>query len=74
MREYLHGHIICSDECEICGGFLSSVLTQEVAEKDNVIVTTNDLADIFDKQNQKGMGVENERLWKEKHDGNTLFW
>ena len=74
MREYLHGHIICSDECEICGGFLSGVLTQEVAEKDDVIVTTNDLAGIFDKQYQKGMGFENERHWKEKHDGNTLFW
>lgn len=74
MREYLHGHIICSDECEICGGFLSGVLTQKIAEKENIIATTNDLAEIFDKQYQKGMGFKNERHWKEKNDGKTLFW
>lgn len=74
MREFLHGHVICSDECEICGGFLSGILTQEIAEKEDVIATTYDLAEIFDKQYQKGMGFNKERHWKEKHDGKTVFW
>ena len=74
MREFLHGHVICSDECEICGGFLSGILTQEIAEKEDVIATTYDLSEIFDKQYQKGMGFNKERHWKEKHDGKTVFW
>lgn len=74
FREYLHGHIICSDEGEICGGFLTGSITQEMAESEAVITTQPDLASVFDKQYQKGMGFKNEKYWKEKHDGKTLFW
>lgn len=74
FREYLHGHIICSDEGEICGGFLTGKLTQEMAESEIVITTLPDLASIFDEQYRKGMGFKNEKHWKEKHDHKTLFW
>lgn len=74
MREYLHGHIICSDEGEICGGFLTGVLTQELAESDETVVCSPDLASVFDEQYRKGMGFKNEKNWKEKQDGKTLFW
>lgn len=74
LREYLHGHIICSDEGEICGGFLTGKLTQKMAESENVIATAPDLAAVFDEQYRKGMGFKNEKNWKEKHDGKTLFW
>ena len=74
FREYLHGHIIRSDEGEICGGFLTGSITQEMAESEAVITTQPDLASVFDKQYQKGMRFKNEKYWKEKHDGKTLFW
>lgn len=74
MREYLHGHINCSDEGEICGGYLTGKLTQDMAEGDNIITTAPDLASVFDDQYRKGMGFENEKNWKEKHDGKTMFW
>lgn len=74
LREYLHGHIICSDEGEICGGFLTGKLTQKMAESEDVIATVPDLAAVFDEQYRKGMGFKNEKNWKEKHDGKTLFW
>lgn len=74
FREYLHGHIICSDEGEICGGFISGALTQEKAENSDVIVCTPDLASVFDDQYRKGMGFKNEKHWKEKREGKTLFW
>ena len=74
FREYLHGHIICSDEGEICGGYLTGDLTQDMAESEAVIITTPDLAAIFDEHYRLGMGFKNEKYWKEKHDGNTMFW
>lgn len=74
MREYLHGHIICSDEGEICGGYLTGKLTQDLAEGDDIIITAPDLASVFDDQYRKGMGFMNEKHLKEKHDGKTLFW
>lgn len=74
MREYLHGHIICSDEGEICGGYITRALTQDLAESDGIITTAPDLASVFDEQYRKGMGFKNEKHWKEKHDGKTVFW
>lgn len=74
FREYLHGHIICSDEGEICGGYLTGDLTQDMAESEEMITTMPDLAAIFDEQYRKGMGFKNEKFWKEKHDGKTVFW
>lgn len=74
FREYLHGHVICSDEGEICGGFLSGALSQEKAESSDLIVCTPDLASVFDEQYRKGMGLKNEKHWKEKREGKTLFW
>lgn len=74
FREYLHGHIICLDEGEICGGYLTGVISQNMAESEDVITTMPDLASVFDEQYRKGMGFKNEKHWKEKHDGKTVFW
>lgn len=74
MREYLHEHIICSDEGEICGGYISGEITQEIAESEGVVTTTPGLASVFDEQYRKGMGFKNEKHWKEKHDRKTVFW
>jgi len=45
-----------------------------MAESEDVIATVPDLAAVFDEQYRKGMGFKNEKNWKEKHDGKTLFW
>lgn len=74
MRENLHGHLVCSDELEICGGFLSRKLTQKIADSEDVIITAPDLGEVFDKQYAKGMGFKNERMLTEKQSGNYLFW
>lgn len=74
MREYLHGHIICLDEGEICGGYITGKLTQDLAESDDIITTAPELASVFDEQYRKGIGFKNEKRWKEKHDGKTVFW
>lgn len=74
MREYLHGHIICLDEGEICGGYIMGELTQDLAESEDIITTAPNMASVFDEQYRKGMGFKNEKHWKEKHDGKTVFW
>lgn len=72
-REELHGKLICSDELEVCGGFISGVINDEMIEKNDKIVTMPDLANIFDEQYKKGIGFKNEKHWKEKRSGKTLF-
>ena len=59
MREDLHGKLICSDELEVCGGFISGKITNKSIEKADVIATTPDLASLFDSQYYKEMGFKN---------------
>lgn len=74
MRETLHGKLICSDELEICGGFLTGKLNQKQIDKAEVIATAPDLGDIFDKQYHKTMGFKNEKYLYEKQSGKYQFW
>lgn len=74
MREELHGKLICADELEVCGGYILGKLTYEIAKGDDTIVTSPDLANLFDKQYAKGMGFENEKYLKEKKSGKFVFW
>jgi hypothetical protein len=74
MRETLHGKLICSDELEICGGFLTGILRQKQVERVNLIKSNPDWGDVFDKQYHKGMGFKNERLLEEKQSGKYIFW
>ncbi|GET28196.1 hypothetical protein [Prolixibacter sp. SD074] len=74
LREKLHGKLICSDELEISGGYLTGAITENKIEKADTIVTTPDLPAIFDEQYNKGMGFDNEKLLKEKKSGKYIFW
>lgn len=74
LRETLHEKLICADELEICGSFLTSTLNQKQIDKASVIATTPDLGDIFDKQYHKTMGFKNEKYLYEKQSGKYLFW
>jgi hypothetical protein len=66
MREKLHGKLICADESEICGGYISDKISEKLIETNDTILTHHSLADIFDKQYFKGMGFKNEKYLKEK--------
>ena len=74
LREELHGKLICSDELEVCGGYLVGELTEEKVEKADQIVTTPDLPTVFDDQYYKGMGFANEKYLPEKRSGKFRFW
>lgn len=73
IREELHGKLICSDELEVCGGYLLNKISDRIIENNELIVTNPDVAAIFDEQYQKGMGFENEKLLAEKKGGRYMF-
>jgi len=62
MREKLHGHLICSDELEVCGGYLTGTLTNAHASSDDTLALTPDLVAVFDEAYHKGgLGFTNEK-------------
>lgn len=74
LRENLHSKLICSDELEICGGFLTNKLNKKIVQSATMIVTKPDLADIFDKQYNEEIGFKNEKYLMEKRSGKYIFW
>lgn len=73
-REQLYGKLICTDELEICGGYLTGKLTDKVIEDSDMIATSPDLGDVFDEQYRKTMGFVNEKYLHEKQSGKFMFW
>lgn len=73
MRENLHGKLICGDELEICGSYLKKKLSTGIAENSSAILTTPDMASIFDMQYNKGMGFKNEKYLDIKKSGKYIF-
>lgn len=70
LREKLHEKLICSDELEICGGFLEKKITYKSASQKNIIALTPDLSGIFDDHYHRGgIGFENEKNMNFKTDG-----
>ncbi len=74
LREELHGKLICSDELEVCGGYLVGELTEDMVDETDIIVTTPDLPEVFDKQYEKGMGFADEKYLAEKKSEKYRFW
>lgn len=74
FRENLHGKLICMDELEVCGAYISGKITDELAEKEDTILTTPDLANLFDAQYNRGIGFKNEKYLREKRSGKYIFW
>lgn len=72
-REFLHGHVISSDELQICGGYLLGKITANICNAKSFVCCNPNFSLVFDKQYRKGMGFKNERYWKEKHDNTTLL-
>jgi hypothetical protein len=73
MREDLHGKLICADELEICGGFISNIINYELAQKDDTIFTHHSLTSLFDEQYNKGLGFKSEKYIKEKKSGKYMI-
>lgn len=72
-REFLHERVIGTDELEICGGYLTGDLTDEMMQGEDMIYCTPSLADVFDLQYHKGIGFKDEKHWVHKKAGDTLF-
>ncbi len=60
-RERLHGHVLCSDELEICGWYLND-REQFIAntDKEELVNTTPNMGTIFDANYRIGLGFKNE--------------
>lgn len=74
MRKSLHGRLICSDELELFGAFITGEITDEHLRSEDYLVTTPDIAAVFDEQYRKGMGFDNERMLDKKTSGKWMFW
>lgn len=74
FREELHGKITCSDELEICGGYLTKKINAKKIEDLELLKTQPDFGDVFDKQYRKTMGFKNEKNLYEKQSGKYIFW
>lgn len=74
FREELHGKIMCSDELEICGGFLTGKINPKKMKYTDTLITKPDFGDVFDEQYHKTMGLKNEKYLYEKQSGKYRFW
>lgn len=74
FREELHGKVRCSDELEICGGYLTGKINAKRSKYQQIIKTLPEFGDIFDDQYRKGMGFKNEKYLEEKLGGRHMFW
>ena len=74
FREELHGKITCSDELEICGGYLTKKINSKKVEYLELLKTQPEFGDIFDQQYRKTMGFKNEKNLYEKQSGKYIFW
>lgn len=69
LREKLHEKLICSDELEICGGFINKKITYKIASQNNILALTPDLSGVFDDHYHKGgIGFTNEKNMNLKTD------
>lgn len=74
FREEVHGMVTCSDELEICGGFLTNHLNRKKIKYTSTLKTVPEFGDIFDQQYQKTMGFKNEKNLFEKQSGKYMFY
>lgn len=73
-RQNYHGHLICSDELELCGSFLEDENNfKKQSLQEETIVTLSDLTGPIEKSYRDGMGFEKEKYWKEKKDKSVGF-
>lgn len=74
FRENLHGKVTCSDELEICGGYLLKKINPKRVKYYDTVKTEPEYGDIFDVQYRKTLGIKNEKNLYEKQSGKYMFW
>jgi len=74
LREDLHGKLICLDELEVCGSYLTNKINSEIIDNNDTIATAPDTTEIFDAQYTAEMGFDNEKYLNEKRSGKYIFW
>lgn len=73
-RQNYHGHLICSDELELCGSYLANPQQFiEESQKEETIVTLADLTEPIEKAYREGMGFDNERHFEHKKNKDIHF-
>lgn len=73
-REHFHDHLLCGDELELCGLFLSNEEKfKRYSTKEEIISTDADLTTPIEKIYLEGMGFDNERFIAEKKDKHTAY-
>jgi len=73
-RKNYHGHLICSDELELCGSYLINPKEFiEKSQREETIVTLSDLTEPIEKAYRKGMGFDDERYIEHKKEKNAHF-
>lgn len=76
-RQRYHGHLICSDELELCGSYLTNQKKFiEQSQREETIVTLADLTEPIEKAYRDGMGFDNELYLerKKKKDAHFLYY
>lgn len=60
-REYFHGHLVCFDELELAGWYLCDrEQFKKASEADSVVMTGQEMGEIFDAYYQTGLGFQDE--------------
>ncbi|HMJ70910.1 MAG TPA: hypothetical protein VK508_18545 [Cyclobacteriaceae bacterium] len=73
-REDFHGHLLCSDELELCGLFLEdSAHFVRLSQRQETVLTEPHLTRPIEESYRKGMGFKHERFLKEKRSGKIAF-
>ncbi len=74
FREELHGKLMCSDELEVCGGFMTKDINPKKLKYYDTLLTSPEMGNIFDDQYRITMGFKNEKMLEEKQSGKYMFW
>lgn len=73
-REKYHGHLLCTDELELCGLFLSSIKSFiHYSNFNKMLITTPDLTNPIEKAYSNGLGFKNERNYEVKKDKSMRY-
>lgn len=73
-RQNYHGHLVCSDELELCGSFLTNEKEFKLQSlKEETIVTLADLTEPIENSYRDGMGFENEMYLEGKKNKHANF-
>ena len=76
LRERMQGYLLCGDELQVFGWLLTQKKVENMVTRlektDKPLLTTPEMADLYDKLYDKGLGFENERQVARKQSGQFI--